>query len=146
MELDAYAVATLVRKQQHVLVRRKVHPEWAPASGNGDPATFMPQLKDGLLLDLRLALRMMRLGGNYLRRSMVFVQVQGCSLSSWLRCWLDWAATLYRHGKSGALIASHVDDLLLTGPEEVMQSIMKGIEEQVKMKWIGLITENWTTY
>ena len=34
----------LVRRQQHVLVHRKVNPEWAPAAGSGDPAIFMPQL------------------------------------------------------------------------------------------------------
>ncbi len=45
MEIDACAIATLVRRQQHVLVHRKVNPEWAPASGNGDPAIFMPQLR-----------------------------------------------------------------------------------------------------
>jgi hypothetical protein len=42
-------------------------------------------------------------------------------------------------GKQGSLLLAYVDDLVLVGPKDEREYIMKAISDQVKMKWLGKV-------
>ena len=53
--------------------------------------------------------------------------------------------SLYFH-PSGAIFATHVDDIIYTGSDDVVEDMQRKIEQHVKIKWLGNVESDWVTY
>ena len=62
----------------------------------------------------------------------------------WLRSGLD--PQLYIHADTGAMMSVHADDILITGPKEVLPILKKQISDKITIRWEADIKQDFVRY